>query len=48
MKSMTSTDTPLGSAGKLGEKLEKEKTPFIVLSGANKNNAYVFINIRLD
>lgn len=36
---MTSTDTPLNTASMLEDKLQKEKTPFIVLSGANKNAA---------
>ncbi len=33
MKSMSSTDTPLGTVELLQLKQEKEKTPYIVLSG---------------
>ena len=36
MKSMSSTDTPLGTAAMLEDKLQRQKTPYLVLSGGNK------------
>ncbi|CAH1792523.1 unnamed protein product [Owenia fusiformis] len=36
MKQMSSTDTPLNTVARLKEKLNSEKTPFLVLSGGSK------------
>ena len=37
MRSMSSSDTPLGTASLLEDKLKKEKLPYLVLSGASKS-----------
>ena len=49
MKSMSSTDTPLGTVTLLQEKQKAEKTPYIVLSGGGKGIAsasYVLILVK--
>ena len=45
MKTMSSTDTPLGTVNLLQEKQRAEKMPYIVLSGAGKGLAsYVILH----
>ncbi|EDV99376.1 GH13064 [Drosophila grimshawi] len=41
MKTMSSTDTPLCTLTMLQQKQKETKTPYVVLSGSNKNNAGV-------
>lgn len=39
LRAMSSSDTPLGTAALLEDKLKKEKQAFIVLSGTNKSGS---------
>lgn len=41
MKTMSSTDTPLGTLTMLQQKQKETKTAYVVLSGSNKNAAGV-------